>query len=48
MRTAGFISELERQLGKPVVTANQATAWEALQMMGVKPILPGLGKLFGD
>lgn len=48
MKTAGFLSELERQLGKPLVTANQATAWYALQLLGVKPVLPGMGKLFGD
>jgi maleate isomerase len=46
-KTAGFISDLEEQLGKPVVTANQATMWYALRMVGVDPKLPGLGILYG-
>ncbi len=47
-KTAGFISDLERKLGKPVVTANQATIWCALRMVGIDPKLPGLGILYGD
>lgn len=47
-KTAGFISKLEQQLGKPVVTSNQATGWHALQMLGIEPRLPGRGRLFGD
>ena len=45
-KTADFISDLEEELGKPVVTSNQATGWHALQMMGVEPRLPGRGLLF--
>ena len=45
-KTADFISELEEELGKPVVTSNQATGWQALQLMGVEPRLPGRGILF--
>lgn len=47
-KTAGFISEMERALGKPVITSNQATSWHALKMMGVEPRLPGRGVLYGD
>ena len=47
-KTAGFISDLEQKLGKPVVTSNQATGWHALQMLGVEPRLTGRGRLFGD
>jgi maleate isomerase len=45
-RTAGFLAELEIQLGKPVVTANQASMWQAVQMLGLEPHLPGKGELF--
>ncbi|MCY3993357.1 MAG: hypothetical protein OXF50_19185 [Caldilineaceae bacterium] len=45
-KTADFISDLEEELGKPVVTSNQATGWQALQMMGVEPRLAGRGVLF--
>ncbi len=45
-KTADFISDLEEELGKPVVTSNQATGWEALRMMGVEPMLSGRGVLF--
>ena len=47
-KTADFISDLEDEIGKPVVTSNQATGWQALKMLGVKPHLPKRGKLFGN
>jgi len=46
-KTAGFISAVENQLGKPVITANQATMWCLLRMIGIDPKLPGLGCLYG-
>jgi maleate isomerase len=46
LRTAAIIDDLEKELGKPVVTANQATMWCALQMLGIEPRLPGLGRLY--
>ena len=45
-KTADFITDLEEQLGKPVVTSNQATGWQALKLLGVEPNLPRRGKLF--
>ncbi len=45
-KTADFISDLEEEIGKPVVTSNQATGWQALKMLGVEPCLPGRGTLF--
>jgi maleate isomerase len=45
-KTADFITDLEEEIGKPVVTSNQATGWQALNMLGVKPHLPKRGKLF--
>ena len=44
-RTAGFLADLEEKLGKPVVSANQASMWHALQLVGLEPRLPGKGKL---
>ena len=40
--------ELERRLGKPVLTANQVTTWHALELVGEKPTLSGRGRLFGS
>ena len=34
MRTFGLVSEMERRLGKPVLTANQVTVWEGLRLAG--------------
>lgn len=42
--TFSIIDQLERDLGKPVLTTNQVTLWHALRMMGTRP-LPGLGVL---
>ncbi len=40
------IEELERDLGKPVVTSNQATLWACLRKLDVKDQVDGLGRLF--
>ncbi len=45
MRTAEVISEIETSLGKPVVTANQATLWQVGQLAGVGMSRPGRGRL---
>jgi maleate isomerase len=42
--TFAIIDQLERDLGKPVLTTNQVSLWHALKMMGAKP-LDGLGVL---
>ncbi len=39
------IDALERRLGKPVVTSNQAALWCALRAAGVDDDIPGLGAL---
>jgi len=44
--TIGIIDRLERELGKPVVTSNQASAWYALKRMGRKEQIRGFGSLF--
>ena len=37
---------LERDIGKPVFSANMASMWHALQLAGVKEPMPNLGSLF--
>ncbi len=44
--TFGLIDQLERELGKPVVTSNQATLWAAMRAAGIDDGLPNLGSLF--
>jgi len=44
-RTIEIIETLENDLGKPVVTSNQASLWLALKKMGMSGI-PGYGRLF--
>lgn len=45
LRVAGVIGEIERALGIPVVTSNQAMAWEMLRLAGCKQPVPGMGRL---
>lgn len=44
-RATAVIGILERDLGKPVVAANQATLWNALRMTGIKDKISGYGEL---
>jgi maleate cis-trans isomerase len=46
MRTVPLVPQLETQLGKPVLTANQVTIWYGLQLAGVGRSEERLGKLF--
>jgi len=43
--TLGLIDGLEAELGKPVLTANQVTLWEALRLAGVEARAQGWGRL---
>ena len=43
-RTHGVVQQIEDALGKPVVTSNQALAWQALRAAGVNE----QGRLFSD
>lgn len=45
-RTFDIITSLEEELGKPVVTSNQATLWNTLQALGIDSPDIGLGELF--
>jgi len=44
-RTVGAIAALEHALGKPVVSAVQASFWHALELAGVDGARPGYGRL---
>lgn len=46
LRAIGIVEALEEALGRPVVTANQAAAWSALNQIGVRDPLEGYGRLF--
>lgn len=45
-RTAGMIRPLERDLGKPVLTANQVLVWHAMHLAGVRSSTDEHGHLF--
>ena len=44
--TLDILDDLEQHLGKPVVSANQATMWHALRVAGIPAKLDGLGGLY--
>jgi maleate isomerase len=46
-RAIGVIAALEEDLGRPVLTANQAAFWYALHHAGVHAPVNGYGRLFG-
>ncbi|MDX3583881.1 maleate cis-trans isomerase family protein [Streptomyces europaeiscabiei] len=46
LHTASHIPALEKELGKPVLTANQVTVWEALRLADRRVNAPELGALF--
>ncbi|HEY9291297.1 MAG TPA: maleate cis-trans isomerase [Microlunatus sp.] len=47
MHTLATIDDLERAVGKPVLTANQVTVWEGLRLLDAPRSVDGLGRLFG-
>jgi maleate cis-trans isomerase len=46
-RTIEIIELLEKDLGKPVITSNQATMWAILKKMGIRGV-EGYGKLLRE
>lgn len=46
--TLGSIEQLEKELGKPVVTSNSATLWAVLRAANCAYSICGFGRLFGD
>jgi maleate isomerase len=47
LRVVSLIEQIERELGLPVITSNQALAWHALRLAGYDRNLNGFGRL-GD
>lgn len=46
IRAVDVVDRIERQLGKPVVTANQALIWQSLRHAGYGEPIDGYGNLF--
>jgi maleate isomerase len=44
-RCSDVIEQLEQDTGKPVVTANQATAWQLMKLLGIGEPIEGYGEL---
>src|SRR5437870_4262032 len=43
--TVGILEVLERDLGQPVISSNQASLWPALRLAGVREPITGFGRL---
>ncbi|MBB0246152.1 maleate cis-trans isomerase family protein [Streptomyces alkaliphilus] len=48
LHTVSWLPQLEAELGKPVLTAHQVTAWEGLRLIGRTVRCPRMGSLFAD
>ncbi|WP_404364504.1 maleate cis-trans isomerase [Marinobacter sp.] len=46
LHSAAWLTDLEQATGKPVLTANQVSFWEALRLCGKLAPQSGLGRLF--
>jgi maleate cis-trans isomerase len=47
LHTIDALESLEAAVGKPVLTANQVSAWEGLRLAGAGAVAQGPGRLFG-
>ena len=45
LRSVDVIESMEAELGKPVITSNQAMLWHCLRLAGVNDQIEGLGRL---
>jgi maleate cis-trans isomerase len=48
LHTMAWLDDLEKRLGKPVLTANQVSIWQGLRLAGDRTARRGLGRLFGE
>jgi maleate isomerase len=46
--TVDVLEVLEQDLGKPVISSNQASLWQALRLAGVRQAIPGFGRLLRE
>lgn len=47
-RSVDIIDALEKDLGKPVISSNQASFWHALRLAGVRERIGGYGRLLNE
>ncbi|MBG6176496.1 maleate isomerase [Labrenzia sp. EL_208] len=47
LRTLNIIKEMERKVGVPIISSNQALAWHMLRLAKIRDPLPDFGLLFG-
>jgi maleate isomerase len=45
-RAVGVVEALEKELGRPVLTANQVAFWHALRLSGATTPVAGYGRIF--
>ncbi len=45
LRTIDILEKLEKRVGKPVISSNQASLWKVLKILGVKNLIKGYGML---
>ncbi|MGJ3259423.1 MAG: hypothetical protein ACFE0S_07455 [Rhodospirillales bacterium] len=48
LRSVDIIDALEAKTGKPVITSNQALAWDAMRLAGNADRVEGFGRLLRD
>ncbi len=48
LRSLDIVDRLEQRVGKPVIASNQALAWDALRLAGIRDQIQGYGRLFAD
>lgn len=48
VRSTDVADDLERKLGRPVVTSNTAAVWHCLRALGIKDPVPGFGRLLRE
>nr|WP_094852299.1 aspartate/glutamate racemase family protein [Bordetella genomosp. 10] len=48
LATIDMIQRIEDELGKPVITSNQATMWACLRLLGLSNAVQGYGKLLSE
>ena len=48
LRSVDIIDDLEARTGKPVITSNQALAWDALRLAGINDRIEGFGRLLRE
>jgi maleate isomerase len=45
LRCSGILAQVERDIGKPVISSNQAVSWYCLRHAGIVDPIPGFGQL---